>query len=129
MYNINTTFVYSFIAWVTVLTPSYTNNIIAGMVKKGYAVSATSAKGDVVLAKDTNASAIISLKIVTTAENASSSSIYQDLMAVLNEMKAYFYSVVITPYVDCAWCGSNILINKPTAVAADISKPDKSNLN
>lgn len=127
--RINTTFVYSFIAWVVVLTPSYTDAIIAGMVKKGYAVSSTAAKGDVLIAKDSNASAMISLKIVSTSENADSGIIYHDLMAVLNDIKAYFYGVVVTPYVDCAWCGSNIVLNKPTAVATDTVKPDKSNLN
>lgn len=127
---INTTFVYNFITWITVLTPSYTNAIIAGMVKKGYAVSSTAAKGEVLIAKDTNASAIISLKITSTIEGSNSGSIYKDLMEVLVEIKAFFYSVVVTPYVDCAWCGSNIAINKPTAVATDVKpNPNKSNLN
>lgn len=127
--RINTTFVYSYIAWMTVLTPSYTDAIIAGLVKKGYSVAATAAKGDVLITKESNVSAIISLKITSTKENSNSGSIYTDVMAVLNELKAYFYSVVVTPYVDCAWCGSNIVVNKPSAVAVDTVKPDKSNLN
>ena len=127
--QINTTFVYSFIVWATVLTPSYTDGIIAGMVKKGYAVSSTAAKGEVVISKETNTSAVVSLKVTSTFENSNSATIYQDLMDVLNDLKAFFYSVVVTPYVDCAWCGSNIVISKPTAVVADTVKPNKSNLN
>lgn len=127
--HINTTFVYSYIAWAVVLTPSYTDGIIAGMVKKGYTVSSTAAKGEVVISKEVNTSAVISLKITSTFEGSNSGTIYKDLMDVLNDLKAFFYSVIVTPYVDCAWCGSNIVLNKPTAVAADTVKPNKSNLN
>lgn len=126
---INTTYVYSFIAWLTVLTPKYADGIIAGMVKKGYSVSSISAPSDIVISKEGNPSAIVSLKITATKEIVTSANIHTDLIAVLNEMKAYYHSVIVAPFVDCCWCGSNIVFNKTISADDQTTKPNKSNLN
>lgn len=126
---ITTTYVYSFIAWITILTPRYADSIIAGMVKKGYAVSAVAGNGEVLLAKEGNPSAIITLKITSVAETTSSSSVHKDLMNVMDELKGYYHSVIVAPYNDCCWCGTNIVLNKATPPPLPTVKADKSNLN
>jgi len=127
--RITTTYVYSFIAWITVLTPRYADGIIAGMVKKGYAVSAVAGNGEILLTKESNPSAIISLKITSVAETINSANIHKDLMNVLDELKAFYHSVIVTPYNDCCWCGSNILLQKTVPPPIPNIKPNKSNLN
>ena len=104
---------YSFTVWITVLTPSYTDAIIAAIVRKGYTVSATAGKGEVFIApKEQDASAIISLKISIADETKQACNIYEDISLVLKEIKAFYYSIVVCKYVaDSIWCGTNINIS------------------
>lgn len=51
---------------------------------------------------------------VYKAEETSAGDIYTDVVAVLNDMKAKFYSVIISHSYEATWAGSNIkLPGKP----------------
>ena len=120
-------YIYNYIVWATVLTPSYTDSIIAALVKRGYAVSSLSK--DICISIDENASGIITLKVGTSDESKLAKDIYNDIIQILDEIKAFYYSVVITEYMDnCIWSGSNISISKKKPPSQG-DKETKSKLN
>ena len=128
--NINITYNYSFSVWLTVLTESYADLIISGLVRKGYSVSTLDNNGEVSVDKHSTTSALIALKVSSVSEKIMSADIHVDIINILDDIKAYYHSVIVTPYVDCVWCGSNILLNKAMPpVMSPLPVPDKSNLN
>ena len=128
--NINITYTYSFSVWLTVLTASYADMIIAGLVKKGYTVSSLASDGEISVDKISTTSALIALKISSVSEKVISSDIHADVISVLDDIKAYYHSVIVTPYVNCIWSGSNILLKKVMPPdMPPLPVPDKSNLN
>lgn len=127
--QIKTTYLSSFIAWLVILTPSYIDSIIAGMVRKGYTVSATSSNGEVSIPENNSSSATLCLKISLVSESVKPTDIHKDLIDILDDIKAYYHSVIVTPYVDCIWSGSNIVLTKAKTDILPEVKSKKSNLN
>lgn len=123
----NYSIVYSghFVVWITCLIPEYETVIMAELVKKGYAVSAAAASGQVTLHDKGNASALICLKI-ETKEEKKASEIHTDIVSVMNDKNYLYYSVVVSILSDSCWCSSNISVGKaPPAPAPPTPDPNR----
>lgn len=128
--HVNITYERSFIAWITVITPLYSDRVIAGMVKKGYTVSAAAGNGEICLSRKDSPASLITLKVSSNDENISVVKIHTDLLDVLKEIKALQYSVIVSAMADCCWCNSNITFpEKAPAPKPPLPPTNKSNLN
>lgn len=121
----------AFIVWLTVITPLYLDNIIAGMVKKGYGVRPIASNGEWYVGKKDSPAAVISLLITTSSETASASQIHKDVVSVIDTIKILHYSIIVSAMTDCAWSGSNMVLPAPPPPkpVPPTPKPNKSNLN
>lgn len=96
---------YIYYCWITALMPTYQDGIIAGMVKRGYMVG-PAAKDGKVTTSDNTAAALIAISIYR-AEETNVNKIYDDVVAVLKDMKAYYYSVIVSHSYEATWVGAN----------------------
>jgi hypothetical protein len=103
--------------WITAMLPSYQDGIIAGLARKGYMVGPASKDGAIATgASDTKPSVLFAVSVYK-AEETNASNIYTDVIAVLNDMKARYYSVIISHSYEATWAGSNIkLPGKPPPI-------------
>lgn len=114
--------------WITALVPQYQDGIIAGMVKKGYMVGAAAKDGNVTSHMDNRSAALIALNVYKIADgDIPVTQVYDDLLAVLVEMKAFYHSIVVTAMGGATWVGSNIPLPvkekaQPPPLPPDIKK-------
>lgn len=128
--NVKVVYPGQFVAWVTCMLQEYEDRIIAGMVKKGYIISICSMDGKLSHSSEGCPAAIISFRCDTTNEKIAAKDIHTDLIAVLKEFKAMYYSVVVSALSDACWIGSNIALPKTTPPPIpQAPEPDKTNLN
>lgn len=128
---------YIYYCWITALLPSYQDSIIAGLVKRGYMVG-PAAKDGKVTTSDNNSAALIAISVYR-AEETSVNQIYEDVSTVLKDMKAYYYSIVVSHSYEATWVGANFnlpLKNKgvvdktaTTAVPPPLPPGGKKNVN
>jgi hypothetical protein len=114
-----------FYCWVTALIPQYQDGIIAGMVKKGYMVG-PAGKEAAVLAPGHNSSALISITVYQRAaaeKEPEAMQVFDDLADVLKEMKACYFSIIVTLSTNCSWHGANF--DMPPAVPVVPPDPSK----
>lgn len=97
--------------WITALTPAYLDGFIAGMAKQAYMIGAITKDG-ILLAPGEKSSAVISVRLYKT-EDVDPDKIYDDIVGVLREIKAYFHSIVIAEATACRWSGSNFNLEPP----------------
>src|ERR1700722_7233157 len=96
--------------WITCMLEAYQDQIVAGLIKKGYTVGLASS-GKVIINHDNQVSAIIAVSLYKISdEDILISDIYKDVASILGEVKAYFYSIVIAETANSTWAGSNIFI-------------------
>jgi predicted nucleic acid-binding Zn finger protein len=112
--------------WITVLTASYTDQIVTSLVKKGYTVSSAASNGVVALGKKSNPCHVIGLRVMAPSKSYTSIDIQKDVSDVLTIIKVYYYSLIISFSTDCCWLGSNIeldyhLVNEDSKT---INKPN-----
>lgn len=81
--------------FITALTPAYERDIVHKLLDQGYALGALNG-GNLTLARERTAGVVIALYISKLGSTAQS--IYDDVLAVLNAIKAKFYSLIIVPY-------------------------------
>lgn len=94
---------------LTAMTGLYEKELIHGLVKKGYIVAPASDLA-LTLQLPQNVSALISLQLEKLTE-IHATEIYADVIEILNEMNAKYYSLIITAFsYDAIWAGSNIQI-------------------
>jgi len=101
-----------FNCWLTVLLASYQDQIVAGLVRKGYMVGALSKDRKATITAPNSPTAIICLSLYKALDDGDlldAHIVYTDLRDILTTMKAYFYSIVVSETSDCAWCGSNFV--------------------
>lgn len=117
--------------WITALIPQYEDKIIAGMVKKGYMVGAAGKDGKVTSNAENRSAALIALNVYHIANTEiSHTQVYDDLVAVLGELQAFYHSVIVTAITNCTWAGSNILLPTKEKVQPPPLPPDvKKNMN
>lgn len=91
---------------LTALTDVYEKELIHGLISKGYSVAPASDLS-MTLKSPGVAGALISLQVENNAE-AKAVSIYEDVVGILNEIKAKYYSLIITKFsYDSIWAGGN----------------------
>lgn len=115
-----------YVAWVSVLIPSYQDAIIAGMVKKGYSIGIVSNSGTIADSSEGKAATLLSFRIETYKNDVGAKEIFKDLMEIMTANKFYYYSIIITILSDSSFIGSNIIVPGATAIEAKADKP-KSN--
>ena len=120
---------YIYYCWVTALLPSYQDGIVAGMAKKGYMIGPAAKDGKVTIASDNCPAALFSLSVYRE-EETNVSKIYQDVVDVLTEMDAYYYSVIVSLSHEATWAGSNFsLPQKPKPTPPPLPSAPKKNMN
>lgn len=102
--------------WITVLLPDYQDGVIAGLARRGYMVGAA-AKDGIVATVTENCPAVLFAISLYRHEETSASKIYEDVIAVLQDIKARYYSVVVALSYDSIWSGANfqLPLKEPTA--------------
>jgi hypothetical protein len=89
---------------------SYQDQIVAGLIKKGYTVGLAST-GKAVVNHENQVSAILSLTVYKLAEEELPiTKVYEDFAFILTDMKGYFYSIIIAETNNSTWAGSNIFL-------------------
>jgi hypothetical protein len=120
----------TYFCWITAVLSSYQDKIVAGMVNKGYMIGAAAKDGIVTLAnKNTAPASLIGLAVYKLEESTatSASKVYEDLSEILFEIKAYYYSVIVSASSDCTWAGANFNIDSPKSDPEPESKPTPNN--
>lgn len=119
---------HTYYCWITALLPSYQDRIISGLASKGYMVGPAAKDGKITIFNKNYPSAVIALVVYHESE-INVEKIYSDLSSVLEEMKAYFYSVIISASYESTWNGPNFRIPFKPKVTPPSSDDDKKNLN
>lgn len=92
---------------LTASTSAYEKDLIHRLIQKGYSVAPASDLS-ITLQSSKNIGALISLQLEKLVE-IHAPTIYDDVMSILDEMGAKYYSIVITAFsYDSIWTGSNI---------------------
>ena len=107
-----------FNVFITALTANYQDSIIAGLAKKGFTVG-PAIPGKIV-ANGHSSSALLCLTVYK-AEEIKAADIHKDVMAVLDELQAWYYSVIVVLASDTCWVGSNF--NLPDQGRPPVKKP------
>lgn len=119
-----------FYVWITCMLESYQNDIIAGLVKKGYHVGPAAEDNTLTLHSKGNASILLAMKVSSSDEELMASKVNDDVKEVLNGNNFLYYSVVVSACTNCCWMSSNITLpEKAPVVPPPLPTPDKSNLN
>ncbi len=120
---------YIYYCWITALLPSYQDRIVAGLASKGYMVGPAAKDGKVTTSSEGCPAALLALSVYRE-EETNVQKIYDDVTAVLHEMGAYFYSVVISLSHEATWVGPNFqLPEKAKAVPPPLPPGAKKNMN
>lgn len=98
----------TFMVWVTLLTPSYTDSIVSELIKKGYQVSCASGDGKLTIGKRENPAQILGLRLIPPHRDYKALDIEQDVGNIIFELKAYYYSIIVSLCIDSCWTSSNI---------------------
>ena len=117
--------------WITALLSSYQDGIVAGLAKRGYMVGPAAKDGQVSIVQENSPSALVSLSIYKE-EEINVNKIYDDVIAVLTEMKAYYHSVIISLSYEATWVGSNVQVPpkpKPVGNPPPVPSGKKKNIN
>lgn len=106
---------YIYYCWITALLPSYQDGIVAGLVKRGYMVGPAAKDGKVTTSVENNPAALIALSLYR-AEETDVNKIYEDVVAVLYDMTARYYSVIISHSYEATWVGANFSVPAKSSV-------------
>lgn len=123
--------------WLTVLIPNYLDGIVSGLVKRGYMVGSASRSGKPFIpASENSPSTLIALSLYAyNPKDAKpevkfdAEAVYQDVIAVLNEMSVRYLSIVICGAADAAWAGSNFSFPTPEKALPESSTAKKTDPN
>jgi hypothetical protein len=114
---------YIYYCWITALLPTYQDDIIAGLAKRGYMVGPAAADGTICSVQDKCPSALIALSVYKADPETKAVKVYDDVSAVLKEMNAKYYSVIISLSHEATWVGSNFPL--PSKKEPPPPPPDK----
>lgn len=115
--------------WITALLPSYQDGIIAGIARKGYMVGPAAKDGKVSVTMEKCPGVLFALSVYRE-EETNVNKIYDDVTAVLQEMNAYYYSVVISLSYEATWVGPNFQVpEKDKKLPPPLPPAVKKNMN
>lgn len=100
---------YIYYCWITALLPAYQDGIIAGLARRGYMVGPAAKDGKVSSVTESCPSVLIALSVYK-AEEVTAPQIYDDVVALLKEMNAKYYSVIVSLSHEATWIGSNFSV-------------------
>jgi hypothetical protein len=103
--------------FITAMLESYQDQIISGMVKKGYMIGPASKDGKIAIATKYKSPSVLLVLSVYRNKDYAGDKIYADIVLILTDIKAYYYSVIVSESADSIWGGSNIIL------------PDKEDIN
>lgn len=123
---------YIYYVWVTALLQSDQDNIIAGLVKRGYMVGPAAKDGKVSCVTEGCPSALISLSVYKQEEEIDIKKVYEDTLSVLDEIHCRYFSVVISLSHEATWVGPNFSVpakekDKPPPLPPASGKKNTSN--
>jgi hypothetical protein len=101
-----------FVAFITALVEEYSDKLIAGMVTKGYTVSAVIPGDHTAIAVEGGASALIVFNLYTGKDGVTCDTIHTELIDLIQEERMYVYSVVVSERSPAAFAGTNIITPK-----------------
>jgi hypothetical protein len=84
---------YSYLLFLTVLTPMYLNKISNSLIAKGYLVEPASADKISVFTTPNLLSSLIAMRLYSVKSDIGA--VYDDVLMAINEVEALFYSVLI----------------------------------
>ena len=121
---------YIYYVWITALLPSYQDGIIAGLVRRGYMVGPAAKDGKVASITEGCPAVLFALAIYKQEEETNVNNIYKDVVAILDEIPARYYSVVISLSHEATWVGANFsLPAKGKTQPPPVPSGKKSNMN
>lgn len=119
---------YIYYCWITALLPTYQDDIVAGLVRKGYMVGPAAKDGYVITPTHENAPASLYAFSVYRAEITNVNKIYDDFLSILNEIKAHYLSIIVSLSNEATWVGTNVTL--PAKEVAPLIPPaSKKNMN
>ncbi len=101
---------YIYYCWVTALLPTYQDGIVAGMARKGYMVGPAAKDGLVITPTHEGSPAVLYALGVYRGEETNVHKIYNDLVAVLKDVKAHYFSIIISLSTEATWIGTNVVL-------------------
>jgi hypothetical protein len=101
---------YIYYCWVTALLPDYQDSIIAGLVRRGYMVGPAAKDGKVASITEGNPSVLFAFSVYKAEQEVTATAIYDDMVGILTEMNAKYYSVIVSLSHEATWIGSNFSI-------------------
>lgn len=99
--------------WITAMLQSYEDIILAGMIKKGYTVSAASFNSTVFDHDSNRPSYLIAFRADYLHEEVTAAKVHSDLLVVLREIKVLYYSVCVSALAESCYVGTNIVLPTP----------------
>lgn len=101
-----------FSAFITALVSDYSDKLIAGMVRKGYAVRACLSESDTDINVENGSSTLIVFSLYNEQEGVTTDKVHKDLVDLIMEERMYVHSVIITESVNSSFAGTNIILPK-----------------
>lgn len=116
-----------FYCWITAMFASYQDDVIAGLANKGYMVGPIDINGKVIHDTDPYSASIVMGIKVYRDQPIVIDDLYDDLISILTQIKAKFYSVIISEAAMATWSSANFTF-PPTNETKRTPSPD-TNLN
>jgi hypothetical protein len=98
-----------YIVFITAMFPHYSKDVVYKLIEKGYIVSSAN-KNCLALFDDDSASAVIALNLKINDKNINK--VYDDVEHILAEIKAKYYSLIISDFGSFRFTYSNFSIPK-----------------
>jgi hypothetical protein len=109
---------------------SYQDTLISGLVKRGYTVGPASTDLSLSNSGDNQPSYLLAFTIFKAGREVFAKDIYEDILAIFAESKAYYYSLVVAHSYDATWVGCNFSFpEKKVPPPVPKLPPNKGNLN
>lgn len=120
---------YVYYCWITALLPSYQDKIVAGLAERGYMVGPAAKDGKVSMSMENSPGVLFALSVYRE-EETNVNKIYDDVIAILLDMKAYYYSVIVSLSHEATWVGPNFQMTaKSKPLPPPLPPPAKKNMN
>jgi hypothetical protein len=99
-----------FYCWITAMFAAYQDSIVAALARKGYMIGPACKDGQIIaVASEQSSSVIMAFALYRTDGSGGYEQIYNDVLTILADINAHYYSVVISPgSIESLWTGTNI---------------------
>lgn len=113
--------------WITCMLESYQDSIVAALIKRGYTVGLSGKEN---VNQPHQVSALLSLNLFKMDDKDHNlNKVITDVTDVINGIKGYFYSIIVSESNYATWAGSNIVVHDNRMVPQLPPADKKSKLN